>query len=162
MLRIRPYRPEELPAVIDRGVQTALQQLVQRDLPGATYEGVAGQVHKMFAYVLSMPDATVLVAEMAPDVAPGGAAPAGYALLMPQPNAFTGEREMVIMDLFTDPALRGRGLGKALVRQACEYARSIGCGGVVAQVALHNQASQATLRSAGFVGERVIVGLRLS
>jgi GNAT superfamily N-acetyltransferase len=161
MLRIRPYRPDELPRIIDCASHSGVENLVQRDLPGATRPGVAGQMARMFTYVLSVPESALLVVDWPPGAQPDGK-PAGYALLLPQPNAFTGEREVVVMDIFTHPALRGQGVGKALLARAAEYARALGAGGLVAQIALHNQASLALFRSAGYAGERVVVGRRLT
>jgi GNAT superfamily N-acetyltransferase len=158
MLAVRPYRLAELPAILERGVQTALAQVVGREAPGAGYDQVAGQLHRMYQNALGVPQSTILVVDWPNGGMPG---PAAYALLMPQPNAFTAEPEVIIMDIFTDPAVRGRGVGRALLTGAADYARSIGCHGLVAQVALHNQPSLAMFTGSGFHGERVVVGKRL-
>jgi ribosomal protein S18 acetylase RimI-like enzyme len=159
-VQVRPYRQAELSAIMTRGMQTARESLVARDLPAARPEAVQAQLVSMYQNALLMPQATVLVADWPPGARSDGG-PAGYALLMPQPNAFTGEREVVVMDVWTHPALRGRGVGKTLLQQAEAYARSVGCASLTAQIALHNQASQALFRSAGFANERVVVGKRL-
>ena len=159
MLTVRPYRREDLPHIVKCGVQTAAGQLVAREAPGASAEGVAAQASRMFEWVLMTPQATLLVAEW-----PAGTQrqePAGYVLLMPQPNAFTGEREVVVMDIYTNPALRGHRLGRLLLDKAAEYARAIGCPSLVAQVALHNGPSRRLFERCGFAGERVVVGRRL-
>lgn len=159
MIGIRPYRVDELPLVVACSARAAVDQLVRRDLPGATHERVAGQVYRMYQNALLMPQATVLIADWPSGT--GGEGVAGYALLMPQPNAFTGEKELVVMDIYTSPSLRGKGLGKAMLQRAFDYARAVGCGSLAAQVALHNQASLALFRSSGFEGERVVVGRRV-
>lgn len=164
MLAVRPYRLNELPAILERGVQTATAQVVGREAPGAGYEQVAGQLHRMYRNALAVPQSTILVVDWpspATATAAPAATPAAYALLTPQPNAFTAEPEVIIMDIFTDPALRGRGVGRALLESAAEYARSIGCRGLIAQVALHNQPSLAMFAGSGFRGERVVMGKRL-
>jgi GNAT superfamily N-acetyltransferase len=158
MLSVRPYRLTELPGILERGVQTALAQVVGREAPGAGQSQVAGQLHRMYQNALAVPQTTILVVDWP---SPTVAGPAAYALLMPQPNAFTAEPEVVVMDIFTDPALRGRGVGRALLESAAEYARGSGCHGLVAQVALHNQSSLAMFTGSGFQGERVVVGKRL-
>lgn len=158
MVEVRTYRREELPAILTCSVGTAVGQLVARDLPAATAQGLTNQIHMMYQNALLMPDATVLVADW--PAGSHGQGPAAYALLMPQPNGFTGEREVVVLDVYTNPALRGRKVGRALLEHAMAYARRIGAGGLVAQVALHNAASRALFRSAGFAEERVVVGRR--
>lgn len=159
MLQIRPCRSEELPIVVQRCAESALEQLVARELPGATREGVAARVRYMYQNALAVPRSTLLVAEWPPGLPADP--PAGHALLMPQPNGFTGEEEVVVMDIFTHPALRGHGVGRNLLRQAAAYARAIGCSQLAAQVVLHNQASLNLFRGAGFGDERLVLGLRL-
>jgi len=132
---------------------------VGRELPGATSQGVAGQLHQMYRNVLMAPQATILVADWPPGLR--GEGPAGYALLYPQANAFTGERELIVMDVYANPVLRGRRVGRLLLEKAAEYARGIGCSSLAAQVALHNQPSLRLFERCGFGAERVVVGRRL-
>lgn len=156
---IRPYRADELPLVLATSSRTAAEQLVRRDLPAATPDRVAAQLYRMYQNALLVPQTTILVADWPPGVKGEGLA--GYALLMPQPNAFTGEPELVVLDVYTSPVLRGRGVGKALLARAAEYGRAAGCASVAAQVALHNSASLRMFGGAGFEQERVVVGRRL-
>lgn len=155
MSPIRPYRAGELPLMLQRGTETSRAQLVRRELPGATAEGVATQLLGMYLMALQVPDSTILVA----DLPAGGMG--GYALLMPQANPFTGERELVVMDIFTEPAARGTGWGRMLLQEAATYARRIGAPSLVAQVALHNESSLRLFQRSGFQGERVVLGRRL-
>lgn len=159
MFEVRAFRREELPAILARSVATAAGQLVLRDLPGATAEGLAGQIRQMFETALLMPDATVLVVDWPAGVS--GQGPAAYALVMPQPNGFTGERELVVLDIYIDPLLRGRKLGRPLVDRVLAYGRQVGARSVVAQIAVHNAASRGLFRSSGFAEERVVVGRRV-
>lgn len=165
MMQVRPYRREELPAILACSVQTAQAQLVGRDLPGATPQGLVRQITGMYESALMMPDATILVADW-PAGGQGAAAgqapgPAAYVLAMPQPNPFTGEREVIVLDIYTNPALRGRKVGRMLLDHVTAYAKRVGAGSLVAQIAVHNAASRALFRSAGFVEERVVVGRRV-
>jgi len=114
----------------------------------------------MYAMALAMPGGAVLVVDWPHGVA-GDRGPAAYALLMPQPNAFTGERELVVLDIYVNPHLRGHRVARLLLDRAAGYARSIGCGMLVAQVALHNRSSLRLFEGAGFAGERVVLGRRL-
>lgn len=162
---IRHYRADELPFILRRGVETSLAQVVPREAPGAAVGGVAEQLHRMYQLTLQQPGAAILVAEWPPGTAtPQVAAaegPAAYVLLLPQPNAFTGEPELMVMDIFTHPFLRGRGVGKGLLAAAEQYARSLGCASSAAQVALHNGSSLRLFSSCGFQQERVLLGRRL-
>lgn len=155
---VRAYRREELPAILGCSIGTAAAQLVGRDLPAATALGLAGQIRQMYENALVIPDATILVADWPPGM--NGSGPAGYALVMPQPSGFTGERELVVLDIFVSPALRGRKVGRLLLEQVLAYARRVGAGSVVAQIAVHNAASRGLFRASGFVEERVVVGRR--
>jgi ribosomal protein S18 acetylase RimI-like enzyme len=159
MVAIRTYRADELPAIVQRGVATALAQVVGREAPAGSYENVSGQLQRMYQQALQVPYTTILVADWPPGTSGDG--PAAYALLMPQPNAFTAESELIILDIFTDPALRGRRVGRELLKLASQYARAAGCRSLVAQVALHNQPSLKLFMGSGFQGERVVLGRRL-
>lgn len=157
-MNIRVYQPEELSAILVRASQTAMAQVSQREQPDAAYEAVAGQIHQMYQMVLRTPGSALLVADWPPGVI--GQGPAGYVLLMPQPNPFTGAKEMFVMDIFTDPRLRGARVGKQLLEFARWYARFAGCQGIAAQVALHNPESLRLFTRSGYQPERVVVGQR--
>lgn len=152
--QVRILRVDELPGVIQRATETAMNQLVARDRPFASPDAVAAQIRQMYETALRQPYAAVL----AIDWPGGGPGPAAHALVMAQPSAMTGVGEVVVLDAYTAPALRGQGLGRTLLEAAREYARSLGCAGVVAQVAIHNQASMRMLTAAGFVPERLVMG----
>ncbi|HYF77966.1 MAG TPA: GNAT family N-acetyltransferase [Symbiobacteriaceae bacterium] len=164
MMQVRPYRREELPAILACSVQTARAQLVGRDLPGATSQGLVRQITNMYESALMMPDTTILVADWPAGTSQGAgqaSGPAAYVLAMPQPNPFTGEREVIVLDIYTNPALRGRKVGRLLLDHVTAYAKRVGAGSLVAQIAVHNAASRALFRSGGFVEERVVVGRRV-
>lgn len=152
---IRPYRVEELPTVVARGIRSAWDQLVERERPLAQAEAVSRQFTDMYRSVLATPGAALLIVE-APGLPAFG--PAGHALLYPQANPFTGAREVVVMDIWVHPLLRGQGIGSELLREAERHARGSGGRGLVAQIALHNHASQALFRRMGFRPERLVVG----
>jgi len=155
MRLIRPYRPEELSLVIQRGLASAYNQLTDRDRLVATPERMTRQFREMYRAVLSTPGSALLVAESPGLPEPG---PAGHALLFPQPNPFTGVTEVVVMDIWVHPALRGRRIGSALLDEAERHARSIGAAGMVAQIFQQNQPSQALFSRAGFQLERYVTG----
>jgi len=156
MLSVRTLQADELPGVLQRAVQTASAQLAPRDVSNASLPGVTAMVQRMYQMALGTPGGTVLVVDWPSGYGADGLA--AYTLLMPQPNPFTGAAEVVVLDIFTDPRLRGRGVGRMLLGSAAQYARSIGCGGLVAQVALSNQASMRMLLGDGFQSERLVLG----
>lgn len=146
--------------MIQRGIETAAWQVVPRESPGATPLGVATQLTWMYIRALEHAESTALVIDW-PDPGRGaGGGPAAYTLLMPEPNPFTGERELVVLDIWTNPALRGRGIGQRILDGAEAYGGTIGCQSMVAQIALQNQPSLNLFRKSGFQTERVVVGRR--
>jgi GNAT superfamily N-acetyltransferase len=55
-------------------------------------------------------------------------APAGFALFFHNFSTFKGKPGIYLEDLFVNPALRGNGVGKALLSRLGEIARDRGCG----------------------------------
>ena len=54
--------------------------------------------------------------------------PAGFALFFPTYSTFLARPGLHLEDLFVKPALRGRGIGGALLRHVAGLARARGCG----------------------------------
>jgi GNAT superfamily N-acetyltransferase len=55
-------------------------------------------------------------------------APAGFALFFSNYSTFLARPGLYLEDLFVDPALRGRGIGKALLLHLARLANQRGCG----------------------------------
>jgi len=153
MLTVRPVRTEELPEIMRRSAQTAWTQLMARDLDGVDTARVASQVQQMYRSALGVRQTQLLVGEW-----PGVPSPAAFILLMPQPSNFTGVLELIVLDIYTSPTLRGKGVGRQMMEHARLYARSIGASALVAQVALHNHASLKLMQSSGLQAERIVMG----
>ena len=59
-----------------------------------------------------------------------GAEPVGYALFFHSYSTFLARPGIYLEDVFVKPAARGRGVGKALLREVARAARDRGCGRV--------------------------------
>jgi GNAT superfamily N-acetyltransferase len=55
-------------------------------------------------------------------------APAGYAVFFHNFSTFLGRAGIYLEDLFVEPELRGKGIGKALLASVAREARDRGCG----------------------------------
>ena len=67
------------------------------------------------------PQAVVLIAE-------ADGEPAGFALFFHNYSTFLARRGLYLEDLFVRPAMRGRGVGRALLARLAHLARERGCG----------------------------------
>jgi GNAT superfamily N-acetyltransferase len=54
--------------------------------------------------------------------------PAGFALFFPNYSTFLGKPGLYLEDLFVRPTFRGRGVGRALLRELATLAVARGCG----------------------------------
>jgi len=57
-----------------------------------------------------------------------GGAPAGFALFFHNYSTFLAKPGLYLEDLFVKPELRGRGIGRALLRHLAKLANARGCG----------------------------------
>jgi GNAT superfamily N-acetyltransferase len=86
------------------------------------------------------PYAEVLLAEERPQGS-DSVVSAGFALFFHNFSTFLGRPGIFLEDLFVDPALRGRGHGKALLASLAHLALERGCGRVEWNVLTWNQAA---------------------
>jgi len=91
-------------------------------------------------------DSVVLLAE---DPASDGAV--GFAQCYPTWASLELAPAWVLYDLFVEPAARGRGVGRALVRAVAERARAAGATTAVLETAHTNTTAQALYESEGWV-----------
>lgn len=84
-------------------------------------------------------------------IAEDAGAVAGFALFFHNYSTFLGKPGLYLEDLFVRPAHRGRGLGKALLRELARLAIARGCGRVEWSVLDWNEPSIAFYRSLGAV-----------
>ena len=114
MFAIRAARPTDVPA-IDAMIRELAEYEKLPVSPDATAEGLHA------ALFGSRPVAEALVAEAAD-------APAGFALFFPTYATFAGKPGIYLEDLYVRPALRGQGIGKALICHLAKLAFERGCG----------------------------------
>lgn len=88
-------------------------------------------------------DSLVLVAEV-------DGAVVGFAQCYPTWSSLSLARTWILNDLFVDPAARGTGAGRALVRGALAAARDAGAVSVSLETAATNAAAQALYVAEGF------------
>ena len=85
------------------------------------------------------------------DLAFWDSAPAGFALWFHNYSTFRGRHGLYLEDLFVEPAFRGRGIGKALLRHLAQRCQSDGLARLEWQVLDWNAPSIAFYKSLGAV-----------
>ena len=138
---IRPARPEDEDDLrrIDRATWTPLSSPAPRP-PGST---------PFFDERSDLAD--VLVAE-------ADGAVAGYVRLGPATTLAASERVLLVRGIAVDPALQGRGIGRALVEAAVDEARRRGARRLTLHVLGHNEAARRLYAACGFEIEGVLHG----
>jgi len=116
--RLRPADPADLGAVVALiGELAAFERLTHllQVTPEALHPHLFGE----------RPVAECLVAEVDRD---GGAAVVGFALFFTNFSTFLGKPGLYLEDLYVQPAVRGRGIGRALLERLGALAVARGCG----------------------------------
>jgi GNAT superfamily N-acetyltransferase len=85
------------------------------------------------------------------DIAFWEGAPAGFALWFHNYSTFRGRHGLYLEDLFVEPAYRGRGIGKALLRRLAQRCQADGLARLEWQVLDWNAPSIAFYKSLGAV-----------
>jgi len=79
-----------------------------------------------------------------------GGGPEGFAQLRFRPSLITGAPDAYLEELYVAPALRGKGLGRALLEAAMEEARRRGAGRIDLGTSEDDTAARSLYESAGF------------
>jgi ribosomal protein S18 acetylase RimI-like enzyme len=79
-----------------------------------------------------------------------GEGPDGIALLRFRPSVWTGEPEAHLQELYVVPALRGRGIGRALLEATIAATREAGATGIDLNTGETDTAARALYESMGF------------
>jgi GNAT superfamily N-acetyltransferase len=85
------------------------------------------------------------------DIAFWDGAPAGFALWFHNYSSFRGRHGLYLEDLFVEPAYRGRGIGKALLKRLAQHCQAEGFARLEWQVLDWNAPSIAFYKSLGAV-----------
>lgn len=85
----------------------------------------------------------------------GGAGPDGISLLRLRPSVWTGKPEAYLQELYVAPALRGRGIGRALLEATMALAREAGATGIDLATGETDAAARALYESCGFTNREL-------
>jgi ribosomal protein S18 acetylase RimI-like enzyme len=103
------------------------------------------------------PDAETIAERAAPLIASGevmvlfgGEGPDGFAELRFRPSLYTGALDAYLEELYVVPERRGRGLGRALLEAAMEYARERGAARIDLNTSVDDVAARALYERSGF------------
>lgn len=97
--------------------------------------------------------ATRMLREGAMTVLLVGEGPDGLALLRFRPSVWTEKSEAYLQELYVAPALRGRGLGQALLEAAIATSRAAGAAWIELNTAESDRAARALYAKLGFTNE---------
>ena len=93
---------------------------------------------------------TPLLAEGEVTVLLGGEGPDGISMMRLRPSPWTGRPEAYLQELYVAPALRGQGIGRALLEATMDAAREAGATGVDLNTGETDTAARALYESCGF------------
>ena len=137
-IRIRPGVEDDLPVIL-----TLIHALAQYEKAAPEEVPVNLDVLRESLFGAS-PAAEVLLAEVDGETA-------GFALFFHNFSTWQGRRGLYLEDLFVYPAMRGRGIGKALLRELARIAMERGCARMEWAVLDWNAPSIAFYKSLGAV-----------
>jgi GNAT superfamily N-acetyltransferase len=112
---VRPAKPEDVPRIWD-----LVRQLAEYERLAHLVTGTAEDLHR---WIFEEPTVFCLVAEVDAKIR-------GYALFFRNFSTFLMKPGVYLEDVFVEPAFRGNGLGKALLRSVIDWGRQAGCGRV--------------------------------
>jgi ribosomal protein S18 acetylase RimI-like enzyme len=78
----------------------------------------------------------------------------GFTQLYPLFSSVTMERLWQLNDLFVDPAVRGQGVGEALLQRAASFSRAMGAKGLTLETGAENLGAQRLYERMGFEREQ--------
>ena len=113
-LHLRPARRQDVPLIL-----TFIRELAEYE--NLSHQVVADEAQLAENLFGPRPYAEVLIGEV-------DAEPAGFALFFHNFSTFLGKPGLYLEDLYVRPAVRGAGLGKALLIELARLAMTRGCG----------------------------------
>lgn len=146
-LELRPAGPDDVEALVGMLRRFYAEDRIELDEP---------RVRRGIGQLLADPSLGALLLAEADEAA------VGYLVLGWCFSIEQGGRHVLIDELYLEPAVRGRGLGRALLSGACDWARWQGAEVVRLEVNRHNPRAKALYLRQGFrEDDRDILGLAL-
>jgi ribosomal protein S18 acetylase RimI-like enzyme len=124
----------EWPWVLGRSRETGWAQMLPSQQAQISPEAFAGLVYEMLAQALSSPGGTVLVARAAE-------LPVGYLVIGVVPDELSHAPTGLFMDIYVEPAWRGRQVSSLLTAAGDGHCRGQGLSHVRRVIAAHNTQS---------------------
>ena len=135
MLRISPATPADVPLLL-----SFIRKLAEYEKLSHAVVATEASLHD--ALFSARPAAEALLAYW-------NEAPVGFAVFFSNFSTFEGRAGIYLEDLFVDPEMRGKGIGKGLLREVARIARERGCPRLEWAVLDWNAPSIAFYRSLG-------------
>lgn len=85
----------------------------------------------------------------------GGEGPDAVSVLRLRPSPWTGQPEAYLQELYVAPAMRGRGIGRALLEATMEAARAAGATGIDLATGETDTAARTLYESCGFTNREL-------
>jgi GNAT superfamily N-acetyltransferase len=122
------------PWLLARSGETGWAQLTPAQQAETNLEAFRGQVQTMLTQALSVPGSSAQVAREE-------GTPVGYLVVSVVPDELTQVPVGLFVDIYVEPAWRGKGVSSFLTAAGEGYLRAMGLRQVKRWVAAHNQAS---------------------
>lgn len=148
-ITIRPMRDRERDLFLRRVIDTTHADLPDHQRSRLTVKEIGFDVSEVVDLLMAQGANTILVADT--DEQPN----VGQVWLGTARDPYTGEFGGYIYDLYIEPALRGQGIGKALMQAAEAASRQRGDKTLNLAVAVWNSPARTLYESLGYIPERL-------
>jgi ribosomal protein S18 acetylase RimI-like enzyme len=148
-ITLRPIHRNEHDTFLQRIVDTTWNDLPASHRTTFSAKEIAPNVERIVEVLMTQGDNVILVADTE------AGSNVGQVWLGEAPDPYTGARRGYIYDLYVEQAMRGQGIGRALLEAAQAASRARGDLELGLTVAMHNESAQALYQALGFETERL-------